>query len=95
MPAYGDSRCRGTNRLQQQLLEIWNKAKTKERDALLWGDEVEYLVVTYDNDDPRSLLSLRQADILDALANDAVLAAKGGCTEEQAESTDGVGSKSK
>jgi glutamate--cysteine ligase catalytic subunit len=23
-----------------QLLEIWNKAKGKERDALLWGDEV-------------------------------------------------------
>lgn len=26
--------------LLQQLLEIWNKAKGKERDALLWGDEV-------------------------------------------------------
>jgi glutamate--cysteine ligase catalytic subunit len=24
----------------KQLLEIWNKAKGKERDALLWGDEV-------------------------------------------------------
>lgn len=24
----------------KQLLEIWNKAKTKERDAMLWGDEV-------------------------------------------------------
>lgn len=24
----------------KQLLEIWNKAKYKERDALLWGDEV-------------------------------------------------------
>lgn len=24
----------------QQLLAIWNKAKGKERDALLWGDEV-------------------------------------------------------
>ncbi len=27
-------------RSAQQLLEIWNKAKGKERDALLWGDEV-------------------------------------------------------
>lgn len=52
----------------------------------MWGDEVEYLVVTYDKEDPRVLLSLRQADILDALANDAVLAAQGGCTAEQ---TDG------
>lgn len=24
----------------EQLLTIWNKAKGKERDALLWGDEV-------------------------------------------------------
>lgn len=27
---------------KQQLLEIWNKAKGKERDALLWGDEVSF-----------------------------------------------------
>lgn len=82
------------------MLEIWNKAKGKEADALLWGDEVsitytcinytsnmwlikhqvEYLVVVYskDNDSP-VLLSLRQADILEALASDKSLTAKGGC----------------
>ncbi|KAK4645458.1 glutamate--cysteine ligase [Podospora bellae-mahoneyi] len=58
----------------KQLLEIWNKAKVKERDAMLWGDEVEYLVVTYSKDDPKVLLSLRQADILAALAGDKDLA---------------------
>ncbi|KAK4141301.1 glutamate-cysteine ligase-domain-containing protein [Dichotomopilus funicola] len=58
----------------RQLLEIWNKAKGKERDAMLWGDEVEYLVVTYSEDDPKVLLSLRQADILAALAGDKDLA---------------------
>ncbi|ODA83736.1 hypothetical protein RJ55_02251 [Drechmeria coniospora] len=62
-----------------QLLEIWNKAKGKERDAMLWGDEVEYLVVTYSENDPKVLLSLRQAEILKALAADKDLAAKGGC----------------
>ncbi|KAI0171135.1 glutamate-cysteine ligase [Pestalotiopsis sp. NC0098] len=62
----------------KQLLEIWNKAKHKERDAMLWGDEVEYLVVSYAKDDPKVLLSLRQADILKALAADEELAAKGG-----------------
>ncbi|KAK0720557.1 glutamate-cysteine ligase-domain-containing protein [Lasiosphaeris hirsuta] len=66
----------------KQLLEIWNKAKGKERDALLWGDEVEYLVVTYSDDDPKALLSLRQADILTALANDTALSGKGGCVPE-------------
>lgn len=63
----------------KQLLEIWNKAKHKERDAMLWGDEVEYLVVKYSKDDPKVLLSLRQADILKALANDEELSDKGGC----------------
>ncbi|KAI0377254.1 GCS-domain-containing protein [Hypomontagnella monticulosa] len=63
----------------KQLLEIWNKAKRKERDAMLWGDEIEYLVVKYSKDDPKVLLSLRQADILKALANDEELADKGGC----------------
>ncbi|KAK0616072.1 glutamate-cysteine ligase-domain-containing protein [Bombardia bombarda] len=66
----------------KQLLEIWSKAKGKERDAMLWGDEVEYLVVTYSKDDPRVLLSLRQADILTALANDKSLSGKGGCVPE-------------
>ncbi|KAF7547229.1 hypothetical protein G7046_g9061 [Stylonectria norvegica] len=63
----------------KQLLAIWNKAKGKERDALLWGDEVEYLVVTYSKDDPKVMLSLRQAEILEALAEDQELAKEGGC----------------
>lgn len=44
--------------------------------------QVEYLVVTYSEDDPKVLLSLRQADILTALANDASLCVKGGCVPE-------------
>ena len=77
----------------QQLLEIWNKAKTKERDALLWGDEVEYLVVSYDKAKPKVVLSLRQADILEALASDSALAAQGGCTAGQTDGTNDVQSK--
>ncbi|KAK4104090.1 GCS-domain-containing protein [Parathielavia hyrcaniae] len=61
----------------KQLLEIWNKAKGKERDAMLWGDEVEYLVVKYSKDKPEVLLSLRQADILQALASDKSLSKEG------------------
>ncbi|KAI1823437.1 glutamate-cysteine ligase [Xylaria intraflava] len=62
----------------KQLLEIWNKAKHKERDAMLWGDEVEYLVVRYSKEAPNVLLSLRQADILKALAADEELSSHGG-----------------
>ncbi|KNG45460.1 glutamate-cysteine ligase [Stemphylium lycopersici] len=79
----------------EQLLAIWRNAKGKERDALLWGDEVptsacptknrqliciqiEYLVVCYDQDNHKVRLSLRQADILAALANDEKLLQQGG-----------------
>ncbi|KFY34104.1 hypothetical protein V495_08212, partial [Pseudogymnoascus sp. VKM F-4514 (FW-929)] len=66
----------------KQLLAIWNKAKGKERDALLWGDEVEYIVVNYDENDPKVTLSLRQADILHSLAHDDELNSKGGCVPD-------------
>ncbi|KFX95571.1 hypothetical protein O988_05745 [Pseudogymnoascus sp. VKM F-3808] len=66
----------------KQLLAIWNKAKGKERDALLWGDEVEYIVVNYDENDPKVTLSLRQADILHSLAHDDELKSKGGCVPD-------------
>ena len=39
---------------------------------------MEYLVVVYNEDDPSVLLSLRQAEILKALASDSELTAKGG-----------------
>ncbi|EKD20254.1 uncharacterized protein L3040_000513 [Drepanopeziza brunnea f. sp. 'multigermtubi'] len=66
----------------EQLLAIWNKAKGKEKDALLWGDEIEYLVVNYKKEDPDVTLSLRQADILTALAQDENLCAEGGCVPD-------------
>lgn len=40
--------------------------------------QIEYLVVVYSKDDPKVLVSLRQADILKALANDEDLVAQGG-----------------
>ena len=43
--------------------------------------KVEYLVVTYSKDDPKILLSLRQADILEALASDKALSKARCCTD--------------
>lgn len=42
-------------------------------------NQVEYLVVKYSENEPRVVLSLRQAEILKALAADAELAKEGGC----------------
>lgn len=66
----------------EQLLAVWRRAKGKERDALLWGDEIEYLVVAVDDDEKRARLSLRQADILEALAKDEELAKQGNCVPD-------------
>ena len=44
--------------------------------------QVEYLVVAYDDDQKKVRLSLRQADILEALARDEELQKKGGCVPE-------------
>ncbi|KAL1956142.1 hypothetical protein VTO42DRAFT_7577 [Malbranchea cinnamomea] len=55
----------------EQLLAIWRKAKGKERDALLWGDEVEYLVVAVDEQAQKVRLSLQQAELLESLAKEA------------------------
>ncbi|EFW99358.1 glutamate-cysteine ligase [Grosmannia clavigera kw1407] len=54
----------------------WPEAKKHADQVRKWGILVEYLVVKYDKEKPRVVVSLRQADILDALANDASLAAK-------------------
>ncbi|KAJ5733670.1 hypothetical protein N7493_002456 [Penicillium malachiteum] len=57
----------------EQLLANWRRAKGKERDALLWGDEVEYLVVALDDEAKKARLSLAQAEILKSLARDEAL----------------------
>jgi glutamate--cysteine ligase catalytic subunit len=62
----------------QQFLSIWKAARGKEKDALLWGDEVEYLVVSYDHEHRNARLSLRQNEILEELANDDELKKAGG-----------------
>ena len=44
--------------------------------------QVEYLVVTYKDDVEKVTLSLRQADILQALAEDEKLCKNGGCVPD-------------
>lgn len=51
--------------------------------------QVEYLVVTYSQNEPKVLLSLRQAEILEALAADKELAKKGGCVPDLQNVTNG------
>lgn len=47
--------------------------------------QIEYLVITYDEENKNAVLSLRQAEILNALANDAQLRKAGGGVPEMQE----------
>ncbi|CAE6420552.1 unnamed protein product [Rhizoctonia solani] len=61
-----------------QFLNVWRKLKDREGDTLLWGDEIEYMVVSYDNENKNARLSLRQSEIL-AKLKDVVLDLCNGC----------------
>ncbi len=50
-----------------QFLHLWRAIKDRHGDKLLWGDEIEYIVVSLDEQDRAARLSLRQAEILRVL----------------------------
>ncbi|KAI8146644.1 glutamate-cysteine ligase-domain-containing protein [Fennellomyces sp. T-0311] len=47
-----------------QFLSVYKKQRSKQKSCLLWGDEVEYVVVKIDKENRRTKLSLRAFDIL-------------------------------
>ncbi|KAG2039997.1 glutamate-cysteine ligase-domain-containing protein [Suillus americanus] len=47
-----------------QFLHTWDRDKDRWGDELLWGDEVEYMVVTFDDEEKNAKLSLCQTEIL-------------------------------
>ncbi|KDQ08172.1 hypothetical protein BOTBODRAFT_118965 [Botryobasidium botryosum FD-172 SS1] len=48
-----------------QFLNVWDRQKGR-RDPFLWGDEIEYMVISYDHEGKNARLALRQSEILDA-----------------------------
>eukprot|EP00698_Gefionella_okellyi_P009902 TRINITY_DN2542_c0_g1_i1.p1 TRINITY_DN2542_c0_g1~~TRINITY_DN2542_c0_g1_i1.p1 ORF type:complete len:652 (+),score=121.82 TRINITY_DN2542_c0_g1_i1:41-1996(+) len=51
----------------QQFLAIYNAVKSRENDCLLWGDEVEYMLVHFDSAAKSVVLSLKADGILETL----------------------------
>ena len=66
-------RCSGVTRLVCRIQKVRQ---------LLNFHQVEYLVVTYKDEEEKVTLSLRQADILQALAQDEKLCKEGGCVPD-------------
>ncbi|KAF8629426.1 hypothetical protein AX15_003473 [Amanita polypyramis BW_CC] len=52
-----------------QFLHTWNRFKDRRGFELLWGDEIEYMVVAFDDEQKRARLSLRQQEILAELSS--------------------------
>uniref|UniRef100_A0A669DTR0 Glutamate--cysteine ligase n=1 Tax=Oreochromis niloticus TaxID=8128 RepID=A0A669DTR0_ORENI len=50
-----------------QFLNIYNKLKDRQKDVLKWGDEVEYMLVEFDDKDEKVRLVLNGGDILATL----------------------------
>lgn len=50
-----------------QLLNTFKRFSNRVNDPLVWGDELEYMVVKFDNESKKAILSLRQDEILDKL----------------------------
>lgn len=59
-----------------QFLNLWEATKDSQKDCLLWGDEIEYMVVSYDDENEKAKLSLRVWEILLELAKEEEEAAK-------------------
>ncbi|GAA5922707.1 hypothetical protein JCM1841_001112 [Sporobolomyces salmonicolor] len=55
----------------EQFLAIWERLKDRTGDRLMWGDEIEYMVISYDDEGKNARLSLRQEEILQDLKSDA------------------------
>ncbi|KAF8222928.1 glutamate-cysteine ligase catalytic subunit [Tricholoma matsutake] len=64
-----------------QFLHIWDRLKDRHGDELLWGDEIEYMVVSLDHAEKNAKLSLRQTEILASLST-IVGNICAGCPEE-------------
>ncbi|WVQ84399.1 hypothetical protein IAT38_006551 [Cryptococcus sp. DSM 104549] len=50
-----------------QFLNTWDRWKDKTGKGLLWGDEIEYMVASFDDENKVARLSLRQTEILEKL----------------------------
>ncbi|KAH0827873.1 glutamate-cysteine ligase-domain-containing protein [Lanmaoa asiatica] len=51
-----------------QFLHTWDRVKDRHGDELLWGDEIEYMVIAFDDETKNAKLSLRQTEILAKLS---------------------------
>ncbi|KAG8949666.1 hypothetical protein FRC04_008412 [Tulasnella sp. 424] len=50
-----------------QLLNIWENSKSRSNDPFLWGEEIECMLIAFDDEDRNAKLALDQEDVLPKL----------------------------
>ena len=60
----------------QQFISIYHRLKDKTNDRLLWGDEIEYMVVSFDQESKNATIAVDLEAVLEALMNEEALALK-------------------
>jgi glutamate--cysteine ligase catalytic subunit len=63
----------------QQFLHVYAKVKDRQRDCLVWGDEIEYQMVQWDEEKKHVRLSLRASDVLIQLQAEEQAMEEQGC----------------
>ncbi|RWS23066.1 Glutamate--cysteine ligase catalytic subunit-like protein, partial [Leptotrombidium deliense] len=53
-----------------QFIEIYRNAKERQAECLRWGDEIEYMIVKFDNDKEKVKLALKAKELLEILNDD-------------------------
>lgn len=51
----------------QQFINLYQKLKDREGDSLKWGDEVEYIIVRFEDDKRKCKVALRANELLPIL----------------------------
>lgn len=52
-----------------QFIVLYNQLKDKQRDQLRWGDEIEYVLVHFDDEKRKVRVSLRAEELLQELGS--------------------------
>ncbi|OAF64103.1 hypothetical protein A3Q56_08192, partial [Intoshia linei] len=62
----------------KQFIHQYNKLKHRRNDKMYWGDEIEYMIVRFDNKNRKAQLSLKSPEIIKYFGNiEQKCAAKG------------------
>ena len=53
-----------------QFIKLYNRLRARRNDVLLWGDEIEYMIVKFDAENSKAVLSLKATAVIKTLEDE-------------------------